>query len=286
MRVGEHQELALARETPQGFYLSDGEDEVLLPRGQCPVDARVGDTLEVFLYTDSEDRPIATVHRPAGVVGEFVKLRIVSVTRGGAFLDWGLDKDLFCPGREMLAGVRAGDAVVVKVLLDDVSQRVICSMKLSRFLKVDGAGLRTGQPVKIMIAGIYDDLVSVIIDPSANDPSAGGWEYRGSIFPDEWHEELELGEERQAYVKSVRPGDGKIAISLRPQGYKAVVRESERVIEALRQNGGSLALSDKSSPEEIQQQFGLSKGAFKKLIGSLYKEGRIELGADFIRLKE
>lgn len=274
MRVGEHQFLKVTRETAHGLYLSDGKEEVLLPRGQVPADYKIGERIRVFVLTDSEDRPVATTKNPVAKVGEFAMLKVVSVTTAGAFLDWGLDKDLFCPIREQRVPLREGEEAIVRIYLDEVSQRVVCSTKLSRFLSPEGKHLRAGQPVQILVTGRGPDLVSVIVDE----------QFKGSIFPDEWTEPLRVGDRKDAYVKSVRPEDHKIAISLRPQGFRAVMATRNAVLEALEQNGGSLAVSDKSPPEEIQRLFGMSKGSFKKLIGSLYKEGLIEIADDEIRL--
>ncbi len=274
MRIGEYQVLVVNRESPHGFYLGDGEVEVLLPIGQCHRSMKVGDSLRVFVYTDSEDRPVATVKHPRATIGEFAKLRVVSVTGAGAFLDWGIDKDLFCPMREQQERMREGFAYVVRVYLDEVSHRVVCSSRIDNYLVASKDGYEIGQEVKILIAERAPDRIRVIIDDAV----------KGSIFADEWHERLELGETRRAYIKQIRPEDGRIAISLRPQGYEAVLESRDRIINTLTSRGGTLAISDKSSPADIHALFGLSKGAFKKLIGTLYKEGLIRIEPEAIHL--
>jgi uncharacterized protein len=276
VRIGEYQELRAARETPNGFYLTDGADEVLLPRGQCPPGLKLSDRLTVFVYTDSEDRPIATTKKPLATVGEFAKLSVVSVTETGAFLDWGIDKDLFCPLKEQQGRMREGSHYLVRVYLDELSQRVACTMRINRYLRSTGEGLKPGQPVKIMVSAIYKDLIAVIIDDHL----------KGSLFPDEVHEPLEMGDIRAGFIKSIRPEDQKVAVSLRPQGYRAILDEREGLLKALRDGGGSLPVSDKSPPEEIQRRFGMSKATFKKLLGTLYREGRIELHLGETRLKQ
>lgn len=276
MEIGAYQELELVRESSNGFYLSDGQSEILLPGKQLPKYAREGDMLRVFVYTDSMDRPIATTQKPLAVVGDFAKLKVVSVTPIGAFLDWGLEKDLFCPLKEQQPRLKEGDSVIVRVYLDEVTQRVTCSNRLNRFLRQTGDHLNVGQAVKIMIIGWNRDLVNVIVDGDT----------RGTIFADEWFEEFKIGEYRNAYIKSIRREDGKVAISLRPQGYEAVISESDKVVRALNANGGYLHLNDKSPPEEIHKKFGLSKGAFKKIIGGLYKEGKIDIETRGIRLRD
>ncbi len=276
MRIGEYQELEVVRESPQGLYLADEEADVLLPNSQCPPGTGIGDVLRVFVYTDSEDRPIATRKTPKATVGEFAKLPVVSVTGHGAFLNWGLEKDLFLPIREMQHSLRAGDEVMVRVYLDPVSQRVTSTTNLNKYLQPNGEGLTVGQAVDIMVVNLARDVISVIIDGHI----------KGSLFPDEWHEKLELGEVRSAYIKQIRAEDLKVAVSLRPVGYQAVIGERDRLLRALKESGGSLPVSDKSSPEEIHRRFGLSKSAFKKLIGTLYREGLISLEASSIRLNK
>jgi hypothetical protein len=274
MRIGEYNQLTAVRESEHGLYFADREMDVLLPRGQCPEGLPLGETMRLFVYTDSEDRPIATTKRPIAVVGEFAATHVVTVTQAGAFLDWGLDKDLFCPVREQASPMVDGGDYVVRVYLDEVSRRVVCSSKLSRFLK-DGSGLTPGQKVQVMVAGFRDEAIDLIVNETI----------KGTLFPDEWHERLLLGEIRDAYVKKVDE-QGRVALSLRPVGYEAVVAESGRLVDALRAAGGFLPVTDKSSPEELQRRFGLSKGAFKKMVGTLYREGRIELEAHGIRLRE
>ena len=276
MRIGEYQLLEVVRDSPHGLFLTDGDQDILLPGNQCPPDLEIGDEVRVFVYTDSEDRPIATMRQPYAAVGEFAYLRVLAINSTGAFLDWGLEKDLICPYGQQRKPLREGQRALVRVYLDEISNRVVCSTRLERFLKKEGAELTPGQAVQIIVWEIAPDAIRVVVDN----------QFQGAIFPDEWHEELRPGERRSAFVKSVRDADQKIAISLRPQGFTSVLFERERVLSALREVGGTLRVSDKSSPKEIQQRFGLSKGAFKKLIGALYREKLIEIRPDSIRLLE
>ncbi len=275
MRIGEFQELEAVKETPHGYYFADGDTTVLLPRKECPENLRYGDRLNLFILTDSEDRPVATLKKPTAKVGEFGLMRVVAVTRTGAFLDWGLDKDLYCPIREQLHPLRDGEDVVVRVYLDEVSNRVVATTKLGRYLEPTGKDLHVGQPIEILVAGRSPDALTVIINGTI----------RGSLYRDEQIERLNIGDVRSAYVKAIRAADGKVAVSLRPQGFDAIMGESQHLLKALREAGGTLPVSDKSSPEEIQRRFGLSKGAFKKLIGALYREGKIDIGETSIRLR-
>ena len=275
MRMGEVQKLTILRESQQGLYVGDADGEVLLPRRLCPPDVRIGRPIDVFIHTDSEDRPIATTKIPFAQIGQFAMMRVVAVTSAGAFLDWGLDKDLFCPMGEQATPMREDERVLVRVYLDEASGRVVSTSKYARFLRTDGEDLRVGQAVKIMIAAHQPNHTTVIIDGHI----------RGSLFADEWHEKLVIGEVLDGYVKQIRTEDRKVAVSLRPQGYQAVLGERDRVLSALRASGGFLPVSDKSSPEEIHRRFGLSKGSFKKLIGTLYREQIIEIEYHGIRLK-
>lgn len=275
LKIGEYQSLKIARQTENGLYLTDGEGEVLLPNKQIPPKAHIGDSLRVFLYTDSEDRPIATFLPPKAVVGEFAMLKVVSMTPVGCYFDWGLEKDLFCPRKEEQSGMMEGREYLVRVYLDPKSNRVACSTRVSRFLKKEGWDLHLGQKVQIIVSEVAPEWVGVIVEGQV----------KGAIFADERIEKLRVGDVREAFVKRVRGEDGRVAISLRPQGFGAVLGERAKFIQALRDAGGELPVHDKSSPEEIQHRFGLSKGAFKKLIGSLYKEGVIELKTASIKLK-
>lgn len=276
MKVGEYNDLRVLRGSPYGLFLGDETQDVLLPKKECYPSIRVGDVVRVFVLTDSDDRLIATLRRPLAVVGQFAKLRVVSVTKKGAFLDWGLDKDLFCPPKEQVEPLVEGRSYVVRVYLDEVSGRPACSTRLNRFLQSEGWSLKVGQEVEIMVVSRGFEAISVIVDGTV----------KGSIFRDEWHEELSVGEVRRAFVKAIRKEDGRVAISLRPQGYERVMDARGRILSELRAAGGSLPVSDRSSPEEIQRRFGLSKGAFKKLIGTLWKEGLIDLEKDRIRLRD
>lgn len=275
MQIGEFQRLKVIGESDHGLYLGDGHTKVLLPNNQCPDDLLMNDYIEVFVYTDSEDRPIATVDKPFAKVGEFALLRCVGSTQHGGFFNWGLAKDLFCPIREQQYELMEGEDYVVRVYLDQISNRVVCSTKFKRFITSDGSDLESGQKVSIIVIDFTRDFITVVVDEKI----------KGLIFPDEWHETLELGEKREAYVKRIRPDDKRVAISLRPQGYEAVLGERERILDALRKNNGTLPVSDKSSPEEIHDRFGLSKGAFKKILGNLYREGLIEIGPRDIYLR-
>jgi len=272
--IGSYNEIEIVRKVDFGVYLSDGETDVLLPLRQVPPRAKQGDRLNVFVYTDSEDRIIATMLKPHAVAGEFALMRVVSISAFGAFVDWGLEKDLLVPHSEQRYPLKEERSYVVRVLLDILSNRVIGSTKLSKFLSSDTSSLKDGQRVDALFTQHTDDGTMAIIDGK----------YPAAIFPDEIFHKLRIGERRTAYVKKIRE-DGRISLSLSPQGYEAVAAEAPGVLSMLKKNGGFLPYSDNTSPETIRAVFGMSKGSFKKLIGGLMKEGKIEISYHGIRLK-
>ena len=274
LTIGRYNDLTIVRKVDFGVYLSDGEQDVLLPIRQVPPRAGQGDVLRVFVYTDSEDRPIATTQQPRAIAGEFALLAVVSTGPVGAFLDWGLEKDLLVPHSEQRYPLREGRSYVVRVLLDKMTNRVIASAKLSKFLSTDTSALKEGQKVEALFTQHTDDGTMAIVDDR----------YAAAIFPDEIFDRLRIGERRTAYVKKIRE-DGKVSLSLNPQGYEAVAAQAPQILEMLKKAGGFLPYSDQTSPETIRAVFGMSKGSFKKLIGGLMKEGRIEISYHGIRLK-
>lgn len=273
MEIGQWQNLIVKRESPYGLYLSDGETEVLLPENQCPDDALVGHSLKVFLYTDSEDRVIATRQKPIATVGEFAAMTVLSVTQTGAFLDWGLMKDLFCPYREQTRELREGESAFVFVYLDERTRRVVATTKWWKHTLSHRDELDPGDEVKLIVADVTPEFTSVIVNQK----------FKGAIFPDELVTSLSVGQKVKGYVKRVRD-DGQLALSLRPQGYEAVLSQRDRLVRMLEENNGELPFSDRSSPDAILKTFGMSKGAFKKLIGTLYREGVIVIEDDRIAL--
>lgn len=265
IRIGEYNRLTIARTSDHGLFLTDGEQDVLLPRKYSPEGMAEGDSLRVFVLTDSEDRPIATTLRPKGVVGDFTPLRAKEVTRVGAFMDWGLDKDLLVPFGEQQKPIEEGKVYVVRISLDEKSGRVIGSTRIARFLLGDSNDLLVGQEVSLLIVDVFPEGARAIIDGK----------YSGMIFPDEIHERIKVGDSVRGFVKRVRE-DGAVALSLTPSGYQGALDESSKILSRLRREGGFLPFGDRSSPEEIRREFGISKATFKKALGSLMKSGQIE----------
>jgi uncharacterized protein len=275
--IGRFNRLPILHEARPGLYLDGGEHgEILLPGRFIPPNARPGELLDVFIYRDSEDRLIATRDTPHAAVGEFAYLRVVEThPTAGAFLDWGLDKDLLLPMREQSRPVRRGSWVVVYVTLDEKTQRVIASARVDRFLDRTPAEYRVGEKVKLLVYGETDLGYNAIIENK----------HRGLLYRGEMAGSLVMGQKLDGYVRAVRP-DGKIDLGLDRAGYARVAPLTDKIVEELKRNGGRLPYHDESSPEEIREALGMSKKAFKQAIGSLYKAGRIKIEEYGIRLLE
>lgn len=272
MNMGTTQRLRAARSTENGFYFTDGEAEVLLPRSEIPPEWRPGVEADLFLYRDSEDRPTATRRRPAAEVGQTALLEIVSVGPVGAFASWGLLKDLLIPHGEQAVPLTVGQSVLVMVLLDETTDRLYGSTKLGAYLSKDVSGFRLGQEVACRVWKLHDQGWTVLVEHR----------WQGLIYRNEAHQVLRPGEELKGYVYQLRD-DGKIDVRLRPQGFQNANPEAEqRILAALAKAGGKLGLSDKSGPEEIQAALGLSKKAFKTACGTLMKKNLIRLEAGTI----
>lgn len=264
--LGQKNTLCVLRIARQGLYL-DGENlgDILLPNQYVKSGTTVGSMVEVFVTCDSEDRPIAMTRMPFASVGEFATLQVVSVDpQMGAFLDWGLNKDLFLPIREQTGRVRRGDWVVVHIQVDERSNRIIASMRLNRFLNRDDPTYRKGEKVNLLVIGETDLGYEAIVENA----------HRGLLYHTELRIRLFYGQKTEGYVKQVRE-DGKIDLALDPAGYSRVLPLAERIIDELKAKGGRLPYDDSSTPEDIRAAFSCSKKAFKQAIGALYKERRI-----------
>jgi predicted RNA-binding protein (virulence factor B family) len=273
LHLGEFQELPIDRITSPGAFLSDGEMDVLLPTKYIPKGAKVGDLVNAFLYRDSEDRPIFTTLTPHLKVNEFGYLKVKQVTPVGAFLDWGIEKDLLVPFREMNGRLEVGQWVLVYLYLDEVSDRLVATSKVSRFYRNSEHTLEEGQAVQVMIANTSDLGVNVIIENK----------YTGLIYHSDIFHDVMEGDRMTGFVKTVRP-DFKLDISLRKTGLESLEEGAQFILDELKANDGFLPLTDKSSPEEIQVELQMSKKNFKRSVGILYKQKLITLEKDGIRL--
>lgn len=274
--IGRFNRLRVSRQVAFGVYLDAGAvGEVLLPRSEVPPECAVGDTLEVFLYVDSEDRPIATTRKPRAQAGQTVSLRVVQVNHAGAFLDWGLPKDLLVPFNEQRVPMREGQSYVVHVYFDKPSGRMAASSRLDAFLNEDGSGLEPMQPVNLLIASRTDMGYKAVIDQT----------HLGLIFKSEVLQPLRIGQKLKGYIRRVRE-DGRIDLTLQLQGQASRDDLGNRILAHLQANDGRSALCDSSSPEDIHAVYKVSKGNYKKAIGALLKKGLIVAEKDHIRLCE
>lgn len=272
--IGKNNLLTVARREEYGLYLKDENgNEILLPNRYVTDDMAIGDEIEVFVYTDSEDRPVATTERPFAQVGDFALLRVKSVNSVGAFLDWGLMKDLLVPFREQKVRMAAGRSYIVYVYLDDESQRVVASAKLDKFLDNKIPQYKFRQKVGILVVQRTDLGYKVIVDNL----------FWGMIYHNEIYQDVNIGDRYVAFIKNVR-NDGKIDIKLGDREVKRVKSLADTIIEYIAENGGSISITDKSSPDLIREVFSCSKKDYKKTLGFLYKAKKILIAPDAIKL--
>ena len=275
-QVGRFNTLRVVKGVEFGLYLDGGPlGEILLPKRFVPYGAAEGDELEVFLYHDSDNRLIATNQRPAGVVGDIVALKVVSKTGQGAFMDWGLMKDLFVPLSQQVSRMYEGEKYLVLIYIDEQTGRVAATEKFNKTLSNDDLTLNVGEPVDLTIWRQTDIGYAVIV----NNKHIGLLHY-SDVF-----EELEVGDKKRGYIKTSRP-ENKLDVALGERGYGRVTSEGERIITALRDAGGYLPLHDRSDPDEIYSLLGMSKKVFKMSVGALYRQRLIELGKTGIKLIE
>jgi predicted RNA-binding protein (virulence factor B family) len=275
LEIGRLHTLRVNRFTEFGAYLAFNDREILIPLKYIPEDTRVNSELEVFVYRDSEDRLIAATSRPLAMVGDFAFLKVKEVTSFGAFLDWGLEKDLFSPFREQLLKMEAGKSYVVAITMDKLTERIIASAKINKYLdhEIGPDTFRFNEPVELLIARFTDLGANVIINNR----------YPGLIYRNEIFEDLHIGDRLTGYIKKVREG-GKVDVSLQKQGAAGIDDNSQFLLEELKANKGKLDLTDNSSPEEIYARLGISKKLFKKALGGLYKQKMVKITEDGIEL--
>lgn len=271
--IGDRLPLPVLREIPSGLYLDAGDlGEVLLPRREVPDEWETGAKIEVFLHHDSEDRPVATRRMPKVLPGCFGKLTCVEVNRFGAFLDWGLAKDLMVPFREQRNRMKPGSTYVVHVHVDEVSGRIVASSRLQRFLDKTRHRYQAGDKVELMVFGRTELGYNCIVNGL----------HSGLLYHRDAFQALKPGERLDGYIAEVRP-DGKIDLSLQAPGRQRVSDLEEQIISELSARGGWWAIGDHSSAEEIREELGVSKRTFKQTLGALLKKGRIRIESDGIR---
>lgn len=274
MKLGEINTLEILRETDHGVYLIDANDEeVLLPNRYVPSEFKIWDKIDVFVYLDNEERLVASTDMPYVKRDEFALLRCNQITDFGAFLDWGLVKELFCPFREQAFNMKPGGWYLVHCYLDEKSERLVASSKTNRFLDN-----------KTLTVAEFEE-----VDLIASHPSDIGWnvivnkKHAGLIYKDNIFKDISVGDTLKGVVKKIRPGN-KLDISLEKIGYRNIEPNAKRVLQELEDNDGFINLTDKSNPEAIKTQLQMSKKSFKKAVGTLYKQRQIDIKPDGIHL--
>jgi len=273
LQIGVYHTLKIDRETKVGLFLVNATDDVLLPNKYVPNDFELGDDLTVFVYLDHEERPVATTLKPLITLNSFAVLKVNYINKFGAFLNWGMEKDLFVPFKEQARPMEKDKRYIVTMYLDKQTGRLAASSKINQFLDKEPLDIEVGQEVDLMVSHITEIGINVIINGK----------FRGLAYQNEVFETVSPGYKTKGYIKTIRP-DGKIDVSFQKQGFEAIDDSSQQVLEALKQNDGVLRLNDNSHPEEIKSVLKMSKKTFKKAIGSLYKQKLIDINNEGIQL--
>jgi len=275
IHLGQLNTLEILRETPPGLFLGDEEgNDILLPNKYMPTSFEIGDKITVFAYLDSHERPVTTTIKPFMKVNEFALLRVTALSDYGAFLDWGLEKDLFVPFKEQARDMEEGKWYVVYCYLDEETNRLVGSSKTNKFLSNEELTVERFEEVDLMVSRFTDLGVEMIINQK----------HKGLVYKDEIFKDLKLGQKLKGAISKIRD-DNKIDVSLQLIGYKNIEPSGQLILDELERNGGTLPLHDKSDPEEIKKRLKMSKKTFKKAIGSLYKQKQIIITSEGIELK-
>jgi len=277
LEIGKINNLRIVKEVDFGLYLDGGDEmgEILIPTRYVPETFEIDEFIDVFIYLDSEDRIIATTETPLAMVGQFTVLEVVSITGVGAFLNWGLPKDLLVPFREQNKKLEVGDNCPVYVYLDLESQRIVASTKVEKFLDNIPVEYEVGEEVDLIIYGITELGFKAIVDDAST----------GVIYKNEVFQKLKVGDQLKGYIKKVRD-DEKLDLSLAKPGVERFDQNSEKVLAYLKDHDGNISITDKSSPEIIYETFEMSKKNYKKALGALYKKKLILIEKDGIKLAE
>ena len=273
IEIGKFNELRFIKKTDAGLILTDGEKEVLLPYQHAPEGVQAGDNLHVFVYIHSDGRLMATTETPLAMVGEFALLTVVDQNEQGVFMDMGIGKDVFVPEREQKRPMQTGQKYVVFLYTDEKNDRITASSRLSDFIDLDEHDLEQGDEVNLLITEESDLGYSAVINQR----------YMGLLYHNEVFEDLKAGDQRRGFIKKIREGN-KIDLSLQVIGFRHILDLKDSLMINLEEHNGSILLGDKSSPEDIYNRLKISKKAFKKAIGSLYKERLIEISDYEIKL--
>ncbi len=274
MKIGQFNTLTIDRDTKVGLFLTDGKEDVLLPNKYVPKVFEIGEEITVFVYLDYEERPVATTLVPYIFLNEFALLRVNYINQIGAFMDWGMEKDILVPFKEQARPMEKGKRYLVYLYMDEKTNRLVASSKSNQFLNNDAITVEKGEEVDLIISHITDIGINVIINQK----------HKGLVYKDEVYDDaIRTGDKMKGYIKTIRP-DGKIDVSLHKQGFENIEPNSEIIMNELRASRGFLRLNDNSNPEDIKTVLKMSKKTFKKAIGLLYKEKLIEIKEDGIYL--
>ena len=274
IEIGKYNTLTIDRDTQVGLFLTNGKEDVLLPNKYVPEVFEIGDEISVFVYLDHEQRPVATTLEPYILLNEFALLRVSYVNQVGAFMDWGMEKDILVPFKEQARPMEQGKRYLVYLFMDEKTKRLVASSKTNQFLSNDEITVEVGEEVDLIVSHITDLGINVIINE----------QHKGLLYKDEVYDEtIRTGDRKRGFIKNIRP-DGKIDVALQKQGFEAVEPNAEKILDELRANRGFLRLTDNSHPEDIKTVLKMSKKTFKKAIGVLYKQKLIELKEDGIYL--
>lgn len=274
IEIGKYNTLTIDRDTQVGLFLTDGKEDVLLPNKYVPKVFEIGEEISVFVYLDHEQRPVATTLEPYILLNEFALLRVSYVNQVGAFMDWGMEKDILVPFKEQARPMEQGKRYLVYLFMDEKTKRLVASSKTNQFLSNDEITVEVGEEVDLIVSHITDLGINVIINE----------QHKGLLYKDEVYDEtIRTGDRKRGFIKNIRP-DGKIDVALQKQGFEAVEPNTEKILDELRANRGFLRLNDNSHPEDIKTVLKMSKKTFKKAVGVLYKQKLIEIKDDGIYL--
>lgn len=280
IEIGKYNTLTILRDTKVGLFLGnpekdpEGIHDILLPNKYVPNEFEIGEELIVFVYLDHEERPVATTLEPYILLNEFALLRVNYVNQVGAFMDWGMEKDILVPFKEQARPMEKGKRYLVYLYMDDKTNRLVASSKTNQFLNNDNLSVEKGEEVELIVSHITEIGINVIINEK----------HKGLVYKDEVYDDsIRTGDRMRGYIKTIRP-DNKIDVSFQIQGYLNIEPNAEIVLEELRASRGFLRLNDNSHPEDIKTVLKMSKKTFKKAIGSLYRDHLIEIKEDGIYL--
>jgi uncharacterized protein len=277
IKIGDYNILKISRMFQGGAFLvsGDNEAEVYISEMDIPDDMNPGEELNVFVYTDSKGELRATLDEALGIVDQFAGLKVVDIQGFGAFLDWGIKKDLFLPNRRQTSPIIEDSIVVVRLVLDFENLGVVGDTDLELYFNRDTSSLKEDQSVDLLVYGSSPLGIMVVVEN----------EFSGLIYRSEVFKEPEIGDKLSGWISKIRE-DGKLDISLKRKGYYAVIDSSESLLQVLKDNNGFLNLHDKSSPEDIKNRLGMSKKLFKKIAGGLYRDGLIIIEPDGLRVSD